>query len=52
MKPIETTLRKLSMLYEFNRKLRAFTFGKARQQADPALGRTAAAGKKATSGHG
>lgn len=52
MKPIEATLRKLSMLYEFNRKLRAYTFGKARRQADQAMERTVAAGKKARPGHG
>ena len=33
MNTIENTLKKLSMLYEFNRKLRAFTKSTKRNQA-------------------
>ena len=35
MNTIEFTLKKLSMLYEFHRKLRAFTTSTKRNQANP-----------------
>jgi enamine deaminase RidA (YjgF/YER057c/UK114 family) len=40
MKPIEPVLRKLSMLYEFNRKLHAFTFDSASRDPLPPEGTT------------
>jgi hypothetical protein len=49
MNTIENTLKKLSMLYEFNRKLRAFTTGTKRNQANQAMEPTVATGRRQSS---
>jgi len=49
MNTIENTLKKLSMLYEFNRKLRAFTTSTKRNQANQAMEPTAATGRRQSS---
>ena len=46
MTTIENTLKKLSMLYEFNKKLRAFTTSAREIQAIQATEPTVAAGRR------
>ena len=46
MTTIENTLKKLSMLYEFNKKLRAFTASARESQVIQATESTVAAGRR------